>query len=94
MSDNQSQNDRKRRKPDQLAYNVKDFGNNKSYWSQVGAAYHHKDGKGTTIQLDSIPVDGKITLRDYAEQTMSNRDRSQSQSDQDHAQWHNRSYER
>ena len=92
MSD--SNNNDRGRKPDQLAYNVKDIGNDKSYWTQIGAVYHHKDGKGSNIKLDTVPVNGEITLRDYADSTMNNRDRDQAQPQQSQDRQRNRSYER
>lgn len=50
--------------PSHFAYQVregKDGG--KGFWTRIGAAWPHSDGKGFNIQLDSIPLDGKITLR-------------------------------
>ena len=50
--------------PSHVAYQVregKDGG--KGFWTRIGAAWPHSDGKGFNIQLDSIPLDGKITLR-------------------------------
>lgn len=35
----------------------------KSYWSRIGACWSHKDGKGMTLQLDTLPTDGRIILR-------------------------------
>ena len=48
--------------PSHIAYQVKD-GSQKSYWTRIGAAWAHKDGKGFSIQLESIPLDGKVTIR-------------------------------
>ncbi|WP_188544146.1 hypothetical protein [Aquisalinus luteolus] len=65
------------KQPDYDAFHVRDGNNGKSYWNRVGIAYKHKDEKGLTIDLDSVPVDGKITLRERAEQIMDQRDKSQ-----------------
>jgi hypothetical protein len=48
--------------PTHIAYQVRE-GNPKSFWTRIGAAWAHADGKGFNIQLDSIPLDGKISLR-------------------------------
>lgn len=58
------------RKPDQIAYTVKDSPDGKGYWSRVGAVWNHKDGHGAELILDSTPVDGRITLRDQRDQRM------------------------
>ncbi len=48
--------------PTHIAYQVRE-GTQTSYWTRIGAAWPHADSKGFTIQLDSIPLDGKISLR-------------------------------
>ena len=48
--------------PSYIAYTVRE-GKDKSYFTRIGAAWPHKDGKGFNIQLDAVPLDGKITLR-------------------------------
>ena len=48
--------------PTHIAYQVRE-GNEKGFWTRIGAAWAHKDGKGLSIQLDCIPLDGRITLR-------------------------------
>lgn len=35
----------------------------KSFWNKVGAAWRHKDGKGYTLQLEVVPINGRIVLR-------------------------------
>jgi len=58
------------RKPDQIAYSVKESPDGKGYWNRVGAAWKHQDGHGTEIILDSTPVNGRISLRDQRDQRM------------------------
>ncbi len=58
------------RKPDQIAYTVKESPDGKGYWNRVGAAWDHKDGHGTEIILDSVPINGRISLRDQRDQRM------------------------
>lgn len=48
--------------PTHIAYQVRE-GSQKGYWTRIGAAWAHKDDKGFNIQLECIPLDGKITLR-------------------------------
>ena len=50
------------RTPDHLAWHVTER-SDKSYWNKVGAAWSHKDNKGFTLQLESLPVGGRIVLR-------------------------------
>lgn len=50
-------------KPALLAYAVKDRGKNKkAYWTRIGAAWPHENGKGFTIELEAFPVDGRLVL--------------------------------
>lgn len=53
------------RKPSFIAWHVVEGGEDrKSFWTRIGAAWNHRDGKGITLELDLIPVGaGKITLR-------------------------------
>jgi len=57
MSENQSTASKK---PSLYAYHVRDTGNGKSFWNRIGAAWSNKDKEGFTIQLDVIPLDGRI----------------------------------
>lgn len=54
------------KRPTLYAYKVRD-GNDESFWVRIGAAWPHKDGKGFNIQLDSVPLDGRVTLREAGE---------------------------
>ncbi|MBF9045488.1 hypothetical protein HKCCE4037_19285 [Rhodobacterales bacterium HKCCE4037] len=48
--------------PDFLAWHITQKGD-KSYWNKVGAAWVHRDENGYTIQLDVVPINGRIVLR-------------------------------
>ena len=48
--------------PTHIAYQVRE-GNPKGYWTRIGAAWAHKDNKGFSIQLECVPLDGRISLR-------------------------------
>lgn len=60
--------------PTHRAYSVRNFGddNKKSYWTQIGSAWEHKDGKGFNIQLEAFPVGGSLTLRPVKDKTENN----------------------
>lgn len=50
--------------PRLIAYHVAERGEDKAFWTRIGAAWDHDDGKGLTLQLDLVPVDGgRIVLR-------------------------------
>jgi len=38
-------------------------GKDKGFWKRIGAAWPHKDGKGFNVQIESVPLDGRISLR-------------------------------
>ncbi|WP_300379457.1 hypothetical protein [Henriciella sp.] len=52
-----------KKRPSFDAFHVKEGADDKSYFNRVGVAFAHRDGEGHTIQLDSVPVDGRIILR-------------------------------
>jgi hypothetical protein len=53
--------------PSHIAYQVRDREGGKGFFTRIGAAWQHKDGKGFNVQLDCVPLDGRITLRVAAE---------------------------
>lgn len=65
--------------PDFLAWHVTQRGE-KSYWNKVGAAWMHRDKSGYTIQLEVVPINGRIVLRmpieDPAEPAIDKEERS------------------
>ncbi|WP_417595759.1 hypothetical protein [Parasphingorhabdus sp.] len=54
--------------PDFHAWHVSNKGE-KGFWTKVGAAWPHRDGKGLSIQLDILPINGRIVLRKPLEST-------------------------
>ena len=50
-------------RPTHIAYQVRDSGDD-GFWTRIGAAWPHKDGKGFSLQLDAVPLDGRIALRE------------------------------
>ena len=53
--------------PTHVAYQVRDRDGQKGIWTRVGSAWPHADGKGFNIQLDAVPLDGRISLRVVAD---------------------------
>lgn len=49
--------------PSHVAYQVRDREGKKSFWTRIGSAWPHADGKGFNIQIEAVPLDGRITLR-------------------------------
>ncbi len=55
---------RENKPPVFIAYHVAEKSEDKSFWTRIGAAWDHSDGKGFTVQLDLVPVSaGRIVLR-------------------------------
>ncbi|AFY71965.1 hypothetical protein Pse7367_3739 (plasmid) [Thalassoporum mexicanum PCC 7367] len=59
MSEQETKN-----KPDFIVYQVLDRdGKKDDIWNDIGAAWQHKDGNGFNIILNSLPLDGRLTMR-------------------------------
>jgi hypothetical protein len=52
----------KKQGPALIANTVRES-NGKKYWTRIGAAWPHDDGQGFNLQLEALPLDGKIVLR-------------------------------
>jgi len=52
------------KQPSHSAYQVRDDKNGgRGFWTRIGSAWAHADGKGFNLQIDAVPLDGRITLR-------------------------------
>ncbi len=49
--------------PSHLVYHVRDRNGQKGFWTRIGAAWAHADGQGFNVQIDCVPLDGRITIR-------------------------------
>ena len=49
--------------PSHIVYQVRDREGQKGFWTRIGSAWPHQDGKGFNVQLEVVPLDGRITLR-------------------------------
>ena len=64
MSYNNNNNSNSNKKPSHHVYTVRETGNqNNDFWTKIGVAFSHNDGKGFSIMLDALPVNGKMTIR-------------------------------
>lgn len=60
---NTTANNNKSKAPTHVAYQVKNLGEDRSIWTRIGSAWPHADGNGFNIQIEAVPLDGRITLR-------------------------------
>jgi hypothetical protein len=63
MSDTQPTPTTAGKSPSHFAYQVREREGKKAIWTRIGSAWSHGDSKGFNVQLDAVPVDGRITLR-------------------------------
>jgi hypothetical protein len=53
-------------KPSHIAFATREYtdakGEKKTRWLEIGSAWPIESGKGFTIKLDAVPVDGKLSL--------------------------------
>ena len=49
--------------PSHVAYHVRDREGAKGFWTRIGSAWPHADGKGFNVQLEVVPLDGRIVFR-------------------------------
>jgi hypothetical protein len=64
---NESNTEANAKAPTHIAYTVRDREGSKGIWTRVGAVWPHADGKGFTVQLEAVPLDGRVTLRVVSE---------------------------
>jgi hypothetical protein len=55
------------RTPSHIAYQVRDREGKKGIWTRIGSVWPHADGQGFNVQLDAVPLDGRISLRVLSE---------------------------
>ena len=56
------------RGPSHVAYHVRDREGKKGIWTRIGSAWAHADGQGFNLQVEMVPLDGRISLRVATEQ--------------------------
>lgn len=63
MTDTTTAETRSAKAPSHAAYHVRDREGKKGFWTRIGTAWPHADGKGFNLQIDVVPLDGRVTLR-------------------------------
>ena len=54
--------EQERKKPALIAYSVKLSSDEQAIWTRIGAAWAHRKGGGYSIELDALPLEGRIVL--------------------------------
>ena len=57
------------RTPCHFACNVRNREGGDNYWIRIGSAWAHADDNGFNIQLETVPLDGRIALRIASEKS-------------------------
>lgn len=63
MNDTTTPTNASNRTPSHIAYQVRDREGKKGIWTRIGSAWPHADGNGFNIQIEAVPLDGRISLR-------------------------------
>ncbi len=63
MSDTNTETKPAGKSPSHIVYHVRDREGQKSFWTRIGSAWAHADGKGFNVQLEVAPLDGRLNLR-------------------------------
>ena len=63
MSNNETKTEKTGNSPSYIAYQVSDRDEKKGFWTRIGVAFAHADGKGFNIQVTCVPLDGRVVLR-------------------------------
>ncbi len=76
-------NDNESKRPTHIAYQVREGEESKAYFNRIGAMWPHKDGEGFSLQLDSVPVDGRVTVRSVQDRIEGARDEAKDEGRRD-----------
>ena len=63
MTDSTNNQSATSKAPSHVAYHVRDSQDGKGFWTRIGSAWAHSDGKGFNIQIETVPLDGRLNLR-------------------------------
>jgi hypothetical protein len=63
MSDTAKTNETGSKAPSHIAYQVRDREGRKAFWTRIGSVWAHQDGQGYNVQLECVPLDGRVVLR-------------------------------
>lgn len=53
--------------PSHFAYHVREGKGSDAFWTRIGSAWQHADGKGFNLLVETVPLDGRISLRVLSE---------------------------
>lgn len=67
MNDTTTPTNTSNRTPSHVAYQVRDREGKKGIWTRIGSAWPHADGNGFNIQIEAVPLDGRISLRVFSD---------------------------
>jgi len=51
------------RTPSHIAYHIRVTKTGDTIWTRIGSAWQHADAKGFNILIETVPLDGRISLR-------------------------------
>ena len=63
MSDSLQKQTSASKTPTHIAYHVRDRKEGDAFWTRIGSAWQHADCKGFNIQIETVPLNGRISLR-------------------------------
>lgn len=63
MTETTNQTSTSSKTPTHTVYHVRDREGKKGFWTRIGSAWAHNDGRGFNVQLEIVPLDGRITCR-------------------------------
>ena len=69
MSDDNNNQTAASKAPSHIAYQVRGRKDQSGFFDRIGAAWPNKNGTGFNIQLDAVPLSGRITLLVPSEKT-------------------------
>lgn len=58
-----AKSEERERQPSHKVYSVEDREGGDPFWTRIGSAFPHKDGKGLNIILSAMPLNNRIVLR-------------------------------
>ena len=53
------------KRPSHRVFAVREGKDDNKFWTEIGAAWAHGDGKGFSIKCEAVPLQGRIIMRAY-----------------------------
>lgn len=51
------------KRPTHIAYHIRETASEQEFWTRIGCAWPHSDGQGFNLELETLPLNGRVTLR-------------------------------